>query len=271
MEALSRHWSTEIAAHFSRAVGSLAPRSLHFAASKLFSKLFETSLSRFFIKPYAWYHYGDQAYLNQYTPASGARGYQSFQDFFTRCLKKPIATNVPYVWPCEGTLCEASAVNPGMKTLVKGDRRYIEVIFDEPQGTVPNSYFFTNVFLHNKNYHRIHSPVAGTVESIKRLPGKLFFLRPRLNGNMPSFPAIYNERVNMKLRDHDGRPWFLSIVGGPGVATVELPHGLAIGHTITVGQELAMFKLGSTCCMASPYNPNVKVGASVEVGAKYNL
>ena len=271
MEALSRHWGTEITGHFSRALGSVAPRALHFAVSKFFSKLFETPFSKSFILPYAWYQYKDRSYLSRFAPASGMVKYQSFQDFFTRALQKPVTDVLPFVWPCEGTLCESSAVNPGMKTLVKGDKRYIEVIFDEPQGSIPNSYYFTNVFLHNKNYHRIHCPVSGTVESIRRLPGKLFFLRPRLNGNMPSFPAIYNERVNVRLKDNQNRNWYISIVGGPGVATVQLAKGLVAGTTIRAGQEMAIFKLGSTCCMAAPLPPSVRVGTSIEVGSKYDL
>ena len=269
MDALSHHWVLGPLSRFAQMFAWLTPRSAHHVASHLFSMLFQSTWSRFFIRPYCWFHYRGTDYLQNFAPASGRASYLSFQDFFTRKLKRPITASHGSVWPCEGVLCESGVVSTGMKTIVKGDRRFVDVVFDEPAGTVPIGYHYSNVFLHNKNYHRIHAPIGGVIESIKRIPGKLFILRPYLNGHNPSFPAMFNERVNLRIRDDKGNKWFASIVGGPGVATIELADGCAMGRRVLAGAELAIFRLGSTCCMASPFANSLKVGSKVAAGMKY--
>ncbi|MFT6633949.1 MAG: hypothetical protein ACJAS4_003923 [Bacteriovoracaceae bacterium] len=52
----------------------------------------------------------------------------------------------------------------------------------------------------------------------------------------------------------------LSIVGGPLVGTIKLPNHLSKGSRISIGEKLASFEMGSTCCLISPLDLNGMVG-----------
>ena len=235
--------------------------------SKFYAQLYTKSYSRHLIGPYCRLHYTDPAYLSQFKPASGNSTYQNFQDFFTRVYKAPPQILSDAAWPCEGLLCEYGKVGETQLVHVKGQKRHLRNIFGRLGPSIPDHYYFSNVFLHNNNYHRIHSPVAGTIEQMERVPGDLVVLRPWIYKKDPSLPALRNERVNISIRSKKGDRWFLSIVGGPAVGTIVIANNLATGSLLHIGQELAVFLLGSTCCIASPLPAtNSALGSQVAVG-----
>ncbi len=236
--------------------------------SKLYAQLYTTSYSKHIIGPYCHFNYDDPSYLLQFKPASGSNTYQNFQDFFTRVYKEPVKINTDTAWPCEGLLCEYGKVKETKLVKVKGHKRHLRSIFGTLGNQIPDDHYFFNVFLHNNNYHRIHSPVDGTVTHIEHIPGDLVVLRPWVYKNDPSLPALRNERINVDIQSKDGNHWFLSIVGGPAVGTIVMAQGLAIGSFVSIGQEISTFLLGSTCCIASPRPiKNAQLGQQVTVGA----
>ncbi|MEQ9426116.1 MAG: phosphatidylserine decarboxylase [Cyclobacteriaceae bacterium] len=235
--------------------------------SRLYTSIYSTSWSRLIIEPYCRHHYTDPDYLKQFKPASGASTYQNFQDFFSREFVEPPKVETKYAWPAEGLLCEAGQVADFDLVKVKGEHRHLRAIFNVTENQLPDDYYYANIFLHNNNYHRIHAPVSGSIQKIEVIKGDLVLLRPWIYKHDPSLPALRNERVNIEIADEWGRTWFLSIVGGPAVGTIKLPQGIAEGCQIDVGEEIATFLLGSTCCMAGP-EPIVsaEVGDQVKVG-----
>lgn len=236
------------------------PTVLQFALSRFYSYLFKLSFSRLFIFPFCKMNSLDREYLKQFRPAGEKRSYQSFQDFFTRRLVTPLKTEAYSVWPCEGYVCQQGQIEDLTAITVKGQWRNLQTIFDpSKQSLVPGHYHFSNVFLHNHNYHRIHAPVSGKITRIQQVSGKLSFLRPWFYGRFEvSKPALFNERFNIDIRDHFDRTWFLSIVGGMGVGTIQILNQLKVGSMLRAGDELALFRLGSTCCIASPDEPKKK-------------
>jgi phosphatidylserine decarboxylase len=153
---------------------------------------------------------------------------------------------------------------------VKSDRRNLHTVFGVKKDDIPEDYTFSNVFLHNKNYHRIHSPIDGTITRIQHMPGDLIVLRPWIYKQNPSLPAFRNERYNIDITDSSGKKWYLSIVGGPAVGSIELGMNIAPGAKVRKLQEISVFYLGSTCCMAAPLAPRFhQKNAFVEVGASY--
>ncbi|MEL6916516.1 MAG: phosphatidylserine decarboxylase [Bacteroidota bacterium] len=208
--------------------------------------------------------------MDKFKPPKGKKNFNSFQDFFIREYKTLPENEHPSVWPCEGLLCDEGNVGSIYTSKVKSDERTITTIFGVEQDHIPSSYAFTNVFLHNKNYHRIHAPVSGRITRIQHVPGDLVILRPWIYKENPSLPAFRNERYNIDITDEDGRVWYLSIVGGPAVGTIELPKNITLGRSIKKLQEIALFYLGSTCCMAAPVAPKFHFkNTFVEVGASY--
>ena len=244
------------------------PGTIQARVSRFHSFLYETKISRHFIVPYARLNYESAAELNRFKPGSGSKHYQNFQDFFIRQFTQEPSVNSAQIWPCEGLLCESGHVNSDFLVSVKGERRHISAVFG-PEFEVPHGSHFTNVFLHNSDYHRIHAPVSGQVDKIIRIPGDLQFLRPWLYNESPTVPAMTNERVNIQIGCGNGNVWLLSIVGGPGVATIKLVDQLQAGSKITIGQELGFFMMGSTCCMVSPIAPTAIVGVKVHVGMDF--
>ncbi|TRX59579.1 phosphatidylserine decarboxylase [Fulvivirga sp. M361] len=256
--------------YFSLNIWGNLPSQFQRFISKVYANLYNKHFSKYIIKPYCKFNYTDPHYLDQFRSASGSNNYSSFQDFFTRVYKTLPVFSSDFIWPCEGLLCDYGKVIDLPAINVKGDVRTIKTIFGAMGNEIDDGYYFSNVFLHNNNYHRIHSPVAATVIEIKHIHGDLVLLRPWLYKNDPSLPALRNERVNIKLKDNTGRLWYLSIVGGPAVGTIVLNADTIIGSQLMLGQEIGKFLLGSTCCIAAPI-PSQKVltGQQVLMGQDY--
>ena len=246
------------------------PSRLQRELSAIYATLYEQSFSRHIIRPYISFHYKNKDYLERFMPPAGKTRYESFQDFFIRRFAELPSNDSPFVWPCEGLLCDSDKVEDLEAVQVKCDKRNIAAIFGLNKDVIPGNYHFTNVFLHNKNYHRIHAPVSGKIVRIQHLPGDLVVLRPWIYRQDPSLPAFRNERYNIDIEDNQKRIWHMSIIGGPAVGTIKLPENIVPGGKIMKLEELALFYLGSTCCMAAPEGPKLhKKNNFVEVGHTY--
>lgn len=236
-----------------------------------YAKVYDLPVSKYIINPYCKFHYDDPNYLEQFKPPFEKQTYDTFQDFFIRQFKELPKVNSNYVWSCEGLLCDADYVKNISNTNVKGDVTSVHDIFGLQKEAVNSDYFFTNVFLHNKNYHRIHAPINGTITRIQYIKGDLVVLRPWIYKQNPSIPAFRNERLNIDITDDKNRTWHLSVVGGPAVGTIELPDYVTLGASISILDEIALFYLGSTCCMVSPEKPKYHSKNSlVEMGGVYS-
>ncbi|UJH67276.1 phosphatidylserine decarboxylase [Allomuricauda sp. SCSIO 65647] len=263
-------WRARFYRFLSVDVWGALPSHLQRKISTAYTTLYQKRFSKYIISPYLWLNYSDKTYLDKFKPPMGKEAYDNFQDFFTREFKVMPDNPSPWVWPCEGLLCDMGHVDGLQESKVKSDTRRIDVIFGVEKDLIPKEHVFTNVFLHNKNYHRIHSPISGTISRIQHVPGDLVVLRPWIYKQNPSLPAFRNERYNIDITDEMGRVWYLSIVGGPAVGTIELGKNIKVGSTVEKLQELSIFYLGSTCCMAAPLAPRFhEKNTFVEVGASY--
>ncbi len=238
--------------------------------SKVYANLYNKPFSKHLIRPYVRFYYNDPNYLEKFKPPFEKEDFHSFQDFFIREFKELPDIDTPYVWSSEGLLCDVGRIRDIRTTSVKGEIRTPSTVFGLADGEIPKDHTFTNVFLHNKNYHRIHVPTSGTITRIQHIPGDLVVLRPWIYKQNPSIPAFRNERYNVDIKDEYGKTWYLSIVGGPAVGTIELAEDIEVGVTVDKLDQLALFYLGSTCCMAAPVAPRVhRLNSFVEVGAVY--
>ena len=249
--------------------GSL-PSTIQRKISSYYAGVYNKPVTKHIIAPYVRFYYNDPNYLDNFYPPEGKSEFDSFQDFFIRRFKKLPVNGSPWVWPCEGLLCDLGNVSELGTTKVKSDLRTVETIFGVEKGGIPPNYNFTNVFLHNKNYHRIHAPISGIITRIQHIPGDLIILRPWIYKDNPSLPAFRNERYNIDVTDDRGRIWYMSVVGGPAVGTIKLANSVEVGASVKKLDELALFFLGSTCCMAAPENPRYhSKNTFVEVGIPY--
>lgn len=222
--------------------------------SKIASIAYSWTISSYFIGQFCRRYKLTPEQLNLYVPNSGSAKYKSFQDFFTRKLKKPIEIDsTAIIAPCQGFVCENGLISDFQQVVVKGHPYTIRNIFNDFSLKIKDSYTFINIFLHNHNYHRFHAPVSGTILNIQFIPGQLNFLRPWFySKNSVSTPSFVNERCIIEIADQQNRSWFLSFVAGMGVGHIRLSEGLSIGSKLSSGDEIGYFLLGSTCCIAAP-------------------
>lgn len=263
-------WRADLYKFLSVTLWGSFPSAIQRSVSSLYAGVYDKPITKYIIAPYIRYYYSDPNYLDKFYPPEGKSDFGSFQDFFIRRFKKLPKNNSPWVWPCEGLLCDMGNVYDLGTTRVKSDLRTVETIFGVAKGSIPETYSFTNVFLHNKNYHRIHAPISGTITRIQHIPGDLIILRPWIYKHNPSLPALRNERYNIDVTDDKGRIWYMSVVGGPAVGTIKLSNSITVGKSVEKLDELALFYLGSTCCMAAPETPRYhSKNTFVEVGRTY--
>ncbi len=222
--------------------------------SRFFSSFFRIRISRFFIIPYCIFFGLGSDYLDQFESESGESAYNSYSDFFKRRYRMTPKLDSNVIWPCEGYLCDWGKFSQKNNSIVKGHVLDLNAVFASDK-TVTQNYFFMNIFLHNHNYHRVHAPISGRINQITRIPGDLVFLRPWFyKRDEISYPAIRNERVIFELTDTENRPWYIAMVGGFGVGSIEIVKDIGLGIEVMVGQEIAKFNLGSTVCLATPLN-----------------
>ncbi|MGB5820549.1 MAG: phosphatidylserine decarboxylase [Saonia sp.] len=263
-------WRADLYKFLSINVWGNLPSHIQRKVSSTYASTYDKRYSKWIIKPYIRINYRDKNYLDKFKPPKGKTDFDSFQDFFTREFKSLPQSTDPSVWPCEGLLCDTGKVGDIDTIKVKCDERNVATIFGLEKDHIPDNYNFTNVFLHNKNYHRIHSPIRGKISRIQHVPGDLVVLRPWIYKQNPSLPAFRNERYNIDITDAYNRIWYLSIVGGPAVGTIELSENIRLGQEVDKLEEIALFYLGSTCCMAAPEVPKFhSKNTFVEVGASY--
>ena len=263
-------WRARLYQFLSAGVWGFLPGSWQRRFSAFYANVYNQPFTKRLIKPYIQYYYRNANYLDNFLPPEGKTTFNSFQDFFIRQFKELPQNDSEWVWPCEGLLCDERKMAASAISKVKQDTRHLHTIFGLDHGVIPEDYSFTNVFLHNKNYHRIHAPVNGTVTRIQHIPGDLVVLRPWIYKEDPSLPAFRNERYNVDITDEEGKVWYLSIVGGPAVGNIALPEYIKEGYRVEKLEEIALFYLGSTCCMAAPRAPRFHdCNSFVEVGASY--
>lgn len=237
---------------FAKGLWNNLSEETHKFNSQIFSRFFISKLSRYLIGPYCLAYGLSPDYLNYFHPESKAPKYKNFGDFFKRKLRNFPNSEARFIWPCEGYLCDWGLFKDKMITTVKGQKMSPHSIFQSAE-KISDDYFFTNIFLHNHNYHRIHSPISGRITAIKRISGGLTFLRPWLyHKESVSYPALKNERLNIEISDAENLIWHISMVGGFGVGTIKISDSTVLNAEVHIGDEIGWFELGSTVCMASP-------------------
>jgi phosphatidylserine decarboxylase len=237
----------------------------HHALSRLMSKFTHCETRWFknlFIKQIIK-HYGvnmDEALIQD------IQAFKSFNDFFTRELKpdvRPLSTvDNAIVSPSDGVVSQAGLITDGSIFQAKGKSFTVtELLGGNEERAAPfNDGIFTTIYLSPKDYHRLHSPLTGTLKEMVHVPGRLFSVNEATTEAVPGLFAR-NERVCC-LFDTEAGPMALVLVGAIFVSSVETVwHGVVTpptrtsvqnwlyeNDTITIekGEEMGRFNMGST-------------------------
>lgn len=217
--------------------------------------------------------------------------YLNFNDFFTRYLKpgvRPIA-DADIVSPVDGCVSEIGHIQRGQLLQAKGRYYSVDELLacDASQSAPFQQGSFATLYLSPRDYHRVHMPVAGTLQDMIHVPGTLFSVQPDTVRHIPRLFAR-NERVVLFFETMLG-PMAVILVGATIVGKIgtcwhgDLPrvkkmtdfkHNLPAPDRCVLQQadEVGYFKLGSTAIILFSehsnieWTPELKTGVSVRLG-----
>src|SRR5690606_2816880 len=126
-------------------------------------------------------------------------GYDSFDAFFTRRLRRGAraidrATQAT-VAPSDGLLREIVQVREGVTINAKGYALSIaDLVADEQLARHFDGGYAATIYLHPRDYHRVHAPCDALAERVHLVPGRLL---PVTDAALSRVPGLFtaNERL----------------------------------------------------------------------------
>ena len=260
-------------AALSTVVGGLtrapAPPALHQAAMRVFAARFGVDLDE----------------------ADGKiEDFPTFAQFFTRKLKpgsRPIDQSPSVVVsPVDGTVSQVGVVEHGSCIQAKGiDFPLAQLLGDEQRAGQFEGGGYVTIYLSPRDYHRIHTPLEGTIDGYVYLPGEFWPVNPPSVAKVKGLFAI-NERLVTWLTTPFGQLAVVA-VGATCVARIHATYEALITHAdrpasarlyerpipIDRGGELGMFEMGSTVILVFEpgkvkWDASLVEGAQLKVGAR---
>lgn len=219
--------------------------------------------------------------------------YRNFNDFFTRALKpdaRPFAdASTSVLCPADGAISQIGAIEGGRIFQAKGQSYTAAELLggDTELAQRFQGGNFATIYLSPSDYHRVHMPVGGTLESTTYVPGDLFSVNTVTAQNVPRLFAR-NERLSAVFATPRGTMASV-MVGAMIVASIETvwgglvtPHQKRVetqtfGHDIPqpqileAGDEMGRFLLGSTVILlfepdTMTWNDTLVSGSVVRMG-----
>ena len=240
-----------------QAITALAGKLASAKAGKL-----TTAVIRWFVKRYQ---------VNMAEAAEpNIEAYESFNEFFTRPLKKGARriTKADFICPVDGAISQFGDIKADQIFQAKGHQYSTLAMLagDKALAASFQNGSFATLYLSPKDYHRIHMPCDGTLKSMTYVPGDLFSVNPTTAQGVPGLFAR-NERVICEFDSAHGT-FVLILVGATIVGSMATVwHGVVnpprVGRVTTwtyenqsitfkQGEEMGRFLLGSTVVMLFP-------------------
>jgi phosphatidylserine decarboxylase len=191
-------------------------------------------------------------------------GWGTFNRFFTRDVRpgaRPVAPEADaLISPVDGRVSQAGPISTGRLLQAKGiDYSLAQLLGNDPDWQRYDGGGFATLYLHPRDYHRIHTPCAGEVVRFRYVPGDLWTVSPTGVQQVPGLFAR-NERWISFLRTSFGEVAVVK-VGATIVGRIRVVYHSGVSHTwrakpmvetlavpyaLAAGAELGRFELGST-------------------------
>ncbi|MBN1654808.1 MAG: phosphatidylserine decarboxylase [Deltaproteobacteria bacterium] len=199
-------------------------------------------------------------------------GFDSFDAFFTRRFRegcRPVDSDPDgVIAPCDGVLQEIGSIQKGSSFCVKGRFYQVsELIADEEKVDLFEGGTFAVIYLHPRDYHRVHAPVDGRIEAVRYIPGTLFPVNEIGFRHIPKLFAN-NERVVFFQQSQRHGLVLTVMVGAMGVGRISVSFDKEVvtnsgragcfrvyngnGPESRRGSEIGVFHLGSTAIILLP-------------------
>jgi phosphatidylserine decarboxylase len=189
--------------------------------------------------------------------------YPTFAQFFTRGLKtglRPIDADAKsVVSPVDGRVSQVGYSDLGRCLQAKGIEYTVDELLGDAEAAKPfHGGAWTTIYLSPRDYHRIHSPLAGTITGYAYIPGEFWPVNPASVLNKQSLFCV-NERLVTYLETAAGKCAVVK-VGATCVSRIKAAyddvtthtgqpgkvHRYQEGYKVEKGGELGRFEMGST-------------------------
>lgn len=217
--------------------------------------------------------------------------YPTLGAFFARALRdgaRPVAP-AAVVAPSDGIVSAVGRCDDGELVQAKGQHFALaDLLADAELAHALRGGDYATIYLSPRDYHRVHTPVAGTLEHYDYIPGARWPVSLPFVARVPGLYAR-NERAVACVRMADGRRAAIVLVAAIGVGNLHLTHWrdggqardtrqlgqagvaarLPAGVELAAGAEIGAFMLGSTVVTVLPpgVGPfDLVVGEAVQCG-----
>lgn len=189
--------------------------------------------------------------------------FDCFNDFFTRRLKpglRPVDSDPSsIVSPVDGTVAEFGEIKNNLLIQTKGILYSVNDLVGKELGASFEDGYFLTIYLSPSDYHRIHSPVNGTVNAFSYFSGNLWPVNALGIENIGGLFAI-NERIVSPIDTENGKVALIK-VGATCVGKIAVEYNSLQSNTshkaalnlpvnpprsFEKGDEIGRFNLGST-------------------------
>lgn len=247
--------------------------AITYATAQILRVLPRTQITRVMgrLADYSWPAPLGEAVVNLYCRAyqvdlaecRKASGFSSFDEFFTRELRDG-ARQMPadqsvIVSPADGRVDSLGPID-GRDFTVKGrPYRVDELVGDEAEARRYEGGVGCVVYLSPRDYHRVHSPVGGTISVVRSMPGDYYPVNAVGVRHVPNL-FVRNRRVAIAIDTPDlGRVTVVMVaamvvgrITVTGIADRDVGfgvHDLAKPIHVERGDEIGIFHLGSTAVL----------------------
>ncbi|MFC3883003.1 phosphatidylserine decarboxylase [Bacillus songklensis] len=238
----------------------------HALFSKLLQKFSTSRASAVLLSSYARVYK-----INQSEMADNLKNYENLQQLFIRQLKegvRPIDQTLNgVVSPVDAVIEEYGYIDPAKEMKVKGKVYSIEEMVGNDK--LLEKYIgglFMIFYLSPRDYHRIHSPLSGTITNMWTLGNRSYPVN-KWGMKYGKDPLTKNYRKLTELLHPYGNMLMVK-VGAMFINSIERTHE---GESVTKGDEMAYFTFGSTVVLLFEkgtfiLNPNIEKEQPVKVG-----
>jgi phosphatidylserine decarboxylase len=156
------------------------------------------------------------------------RAYPTLGDFFVRRLRAGARMIDPapdaVISPCDGVVAAIGHATDGTLIQAKGrDYQLSELLADDVLAERMTGGVYCTIYLSPRDYHRVHTPVAGRVTAYDYLPGALWPVHPFIVTRRDRLLSR-NERVVIRLDAGALGAVAVVMVGASGVGHIDLAH-----------------------------------------------
>ena len=211
-------------------------------------------------------------------------GFGTFNGFFGRTLKQGEREMCPdpdaLVSPCDGRISAFGNLDPsGTEFTIKKSRYTLESLLGGAEDAVQyQDGSYAVVYLHPRDYHRVHAPCAGRLTKVRHIPGARYPVTGWCEARVEN---IYdkNERMVFFFDLPSGAHLALVMVAAMGVGNIDTPFDPGVDRrqktvrerrfdpaaACGVGDDIGAFLLGSTVVLVGSRDA-ISLMSDLEIG-----